>query len=222
MAPSFFFFFKLLSFSFLLTSPCPPFLPVLLAVSADWLDDQYEKLKKQPWFRPKPYNRKDAEDELAHKPLGSFVVRVSSQEGHYAVSFVRKNGTDHMLILPSYVRACVTLATTDGFKDDFKDGISEDDEQRTTVATPHTFWLGTTFISFLSQAGVDSASPGKTQYRIGTYSTDLFNTVPKLVAYYIGQLKGQPSLIFSLSVRIHAASVWIHVGSLWLFMNTLQ
>jgi hypothetical protein len=79
----------------------------LLAVSADWLDDQYERLKKQPWFRPKPYNRKDAEDELSHQPLGSFVVRVSSQEGHYAVSFTRKSGIDHMLILPSYVRAYV-------------------------------------------------------------------------------------------------------------------
>lgn len=31
-------------------------------------------------------------------------------------------------------------------------------------------------------------APGRTQYRIGTYSKLVFNTVPKLVAYYIGEL----------------------------------
>eukprot|EP00037_Helgoeca_nana_P024291 m.257709 g.257709 ORF g.257709 m.257709 type:complete len:431 (-) comp26599_c3_seq2:160-1452(-) len=36
-----------------------------------------------------------------------------------------------------------------------------------------------------SYAGPDSAAPGCTRYRLGTYSRDLFNTVPKLIAYYI-------------------------------------
>eukprot|EP00037_Helgoeca_nana_P002128 m.31959 g.31959 ORF g.31959 m.31959 type:complete len:221 (-) comp12382_c0_seq1:114-776(-) len=37
-----------------------------------------------------------------------------------------------------------------------------------------------------SFAGHDSTAPGKTQYRLGTYSKFLFNTIPKLCAYYIG------------------------------------
>jgi len=37
-----------------------------------------------------------------------------------------------------------------------------------------------------SFAGKDSSAPGKTQYRLGTYSKLLFNTIPKLCAYYIG------------------------------------
>ena len=37
-----------------------------------------------------------------------------------------------------------------------------------------------------SYAGNDSGAPGNTRYRLGTYSRLLFNTVPKLVAYYIG------------------------------------
>eukprot|EP00041_Stephanoeca_diplocostata_P020497 m.460408 g.460408 ORF g.460408 m.460408 type:complete len:200 (+) comp21594_c0_seq3:132-731(+) len=37
-----------------------------------------------------------------------------------------------------------------------------------------------------SFAGHDSTAPGKTQYRLGTYSKLLFNTIPKLCAYYIG------------------------------------
>lgn len=36
------------------------------------------------------------------------------------------------------------------------------------------------------QAGKDSSAPGNTRYRLGTYSKMLFNTVPKLVAYYNG------------------------------------
>jgi hypothetical protein len=36
-----------------------------------------------------------------------------------------------------------------------------------------------------SYAGPDSSAPGSTRYRLGTYSRDLFNTVPKLIAYYI-------------------------------------
>lgn len=35
-----------------------------------------------------------------------------------------------------------------------------------------------------SFAGKDSSAPGNTRYRLGTYSKMLFNTVPKLVAYY--------------------------------------
>lgn len=107
-------------------------------MSHEWLDTQYEKMKKQKWFHWDPkYGRAEAEDELRKRSIGEFVVRISSQPGHYAISVVRKNKqVDHMLILPSY-------------------------------------------------AGAESNSPGKTQYRIGTYSTDLFNTVPKLIAYYI-------------------------------------
>lgn len=107
-------------------------------MSADWLDEQHERMKKQSWFRPDTkYGRPQAEKELKGKHAGFFVVRISSQAGHYAISAVRKNGTiDHMLILPSY-------------------------------------------------AGAESKSPGKTQYRLGTYSKDLFNTIPKLIAYYI-------------------------------------
>jgi len=36
-----------------------------------------------------------------------------------------------------------------------------------------------------SYAG-DPSVPGNTRYRLGTYSRSLFNTIPKLVAYYIG------------------------------------
>mmetsp|Transcript_897 Transcript_897/g.2659 ORF Transcript_897/g.2659 Transcript_897/m.2659 type:complete len:431 (+) Transcript_897:211-1503(+) len=36
-----------------------------------------------------------------------------------------------------------------------------------------------------SYAGPNSTAPGSTRYRLGTYSKDLFNTVPKLIAYYI-------------------------------------
>ena len=42
------------------------------------------------------------------------------------------------------------------------------------------------FFFFPWQGGPGSQSPGQTQYRIGTFSTALFNTVPKLIAYYIG------------------------------------
>eukprot|EP00049_Salpingoeca_infusionum_P011635 m.203115 g.203115 ORF g.203115 m.203115 type:complete len:196 (+) comp14987_c1_seq1:80-667(+) len=108
-----------------------------LAVSDDWLTSQHQLLSSQPWFRSSPYGRQSADSELAGKPVGSFVVRVSSQQGNYAVSVVRDSGkVDHMLVLPSW-------------------------------------------------AGSDSTAPGQTQYRIGTYSTNLFNTIPKLVAYYI-------------------------------------
>lgn len=31
----------------------------------------------------------------------------------------------------------------------------------------------------------DPAAPGLTRYRLGTHSRDLFNTIPKLIAYYI-------------------------------------
>jgi len=83
-------------------------------------------------------NREQSVQELGDKPGGSFLVRVSSQPGRYAISVVQRGGNiEHMLILPSY-------------------------------------------------AGPQSAAPGKTQYRIGTYSKLVFNTVPKLVAYYIG------------------------------------
>eukprot|EP00730_Choanoeca_flexa_P004517 TRINITY_DN11719_c0_g2_i3.p1 TRINITY_DN11719_c0_g2~~TRINITY_DN11719_c0_g2_i3.p1 ORF type:complete len:189 (+),score=67.13 TRINITY_DN11719_c0_g2_i3:60-626(+) len=108
-----------------------------LAVQPDWLDEQYSMMTAQQWFRKKPFGRKEAEDELKGKPVGSFLVRVSSQDGNYAISVVRPGpSVEHMLVLPSY-------------------------------------------------AGPNSTAPGKTQYRIGTYSTDLFNTIPKLIAYYI-------------------------------------
>eukprot|EP00056_Hartaetosiga_gracilis_P020014 m.17151 g.17151 ORF g.17151 m.17151 type:complete len:192 (+) comp8103_c0_seq1:64-639(+) len=109
-----------------------------LAVEPTWLDAQVELLKKQPWFKASPFGRREAEKELKDKPKGAFLVRVSSQKGHYAVSVKRKSGeVDHMLVLPSW-------------------------------------------------AGAESNAPGQTQYRIGTYTTDLFNTIPKLVAFYIG------------------------------------
>eukprot|EP00055_Hartaetosiga_balthica_P013722 m.71544 g.71544 ORF g.71544 m.71544 type:complete len:192 (-) comp8354_c0_seq1:2397-2972(-) len=109
-----------------------------LAVEPTWLDAQEQLLLKQPWFRPSPFGRKQSDSELKGKPKGAFLVRASSQKGHYAVSVKRKSGVvDHMLVLPSW-------------------------------------------------AGNDSDAPGQTQYRIGTYTTDLFNTIPKLIAFYIG------------------------------------
>lgn len=38
-----------------------------------------------------------------------------------------------------------------------------------------------------SYAGPESIAPGRTQYRLGTHSRDLFNTVPKLLMYYTGK-----------------------------------
>ncbi len=38
-----------------------------------------------------------------------------------------------------------------------------------------------------------SGAPGNTRYRLGTYSKDRFNTVPKLVAYYIGTAGSAPN-----------------------------
>ncbi|EGD78356.1 hypothetical protein PTSG_09422 [Salpingoeca rosetta] len=108
-----------------------------MAVSPSWLNNQQSLLKKQPWFRAAPYGRREAVDELQAAPVGTFVVRPSSDTGKYAISVKRKNGNvDHMLILPSW-------------------------------------------------GGPDSTAPGQTQYRIGTYSSALFNTVPKLIAYYV-------------------------------------
>eukprot|EP00047_Mylnosiga_fluctuans_P003274 m.228326 g.228326 ORF g.228326 m.228326 type:complete len:239 (+) comp11728_c0_seq1:45-761(+) len=108
-----------------------------MAVKASWLDEQWSLLETQPWFRGH-MNRDQAIRELTGKPGGSFVARVSSQPGRYAISVIQRGGNiEHMLILPSY-------------------------------------------------AGAESVAPGKTQYRIGTYSKLVFNTVPKLVAYYIG------------------------------------
>jgi hypothetical protein len=110
---------------------------LLVAVQPDWLDEQYAMMTTQAWFRKKGFGRAEAEAELSDKPIGSFLLRVSSQDGNYAISVVRPGPkVEHMLVLPSY-------------------------------------------------AGPSSTAPGKTQYRIGTYSTDLFNTMPKLVAYYI-------------------------------------
>ena len=106
----------------------------------------------QPWFRKKGYGRVEAETELKDKPVGSFLLRVSSQEGNYAISVVRPGPkVEHMLVLPSY-------------------------------------------------AGPSSAAPGKTQYRIGTYSSDLFNTMPKLVAYYIAHPYYQDEKLVGLVV----------------------
>ena len=34
-------------------------------------------------------------------------------------------------------------------------------------------------------ADTGTSAPGGTRYRLGTYTKELFNTVPKLVAYYI-------------------------------------
>eukprot|EP00039_Didymoeca_costata_P025451 m.13400 g.13400 ORF g.13400 m.13400 type:complete len:213 (+) comp4845_c2_seq1:94-732(+) len=109
-----------------------------MAVEPDWLNDQWDLLSEQPWFRGFQ-SRQEAKDDLGRKPPGTFVVRVSqSQPGHFAISVVQTGGEfDHMLILPSY-------------------------------------------------AGADSGAPGNTRYRLGTYSRLLFNTVPKLIAYYIG------------------------------------
>jgi hypothetical protein len=109
-----------------------------LAVDPDWLADQWDLLSEQKWFRGFQ-GRQEAKDELAGKPPGSFITRVSaSQPGHFALSVIQKNGHfDHMLILPSY-------------------------------------------------AGKEAGAPGNTRYRLGTYSRLLFNTIPKLVAYYIG------------------------------------
>eukprot|EP00045_Choanoeca_perplexa_P003870 m.34058 g.34058 ORF g.34058 m.34058 type:complete len:189 (-) comp12271_c0_seq2:1291-1857(-) len=123
-----------------------------LAVQPDWLDEQYTMLTTQPWFRKKGFGRTQAEAELADKPIGSFLVRVSSQEGNYAISVVRPGpNVEHMLVLPSY-------------------------------------------------AGPNSTAPGKTQYRIGTYSTDLFNTIPKLIAYYIAHPYYQQEKLVGLVV----------------------
>jgi hypothetical protein len=102
----------------------------------DWLLEQWDLLKDQPWFRGH-MRRPEAVEQLTGKPAGSFLVRVSSEPGHYAISVIQDSGKiEHMLILSSY-------------------------------------------------AGSDSTAPGNTQYRLGTYSTYYFNTVPKLIAYYI-------------------------------------
>jgi len=109
-----------------------------MAVEPDWLNDQWDMLSEQPWFRGFQ-GRDEAKTELNGMPAGSFIVRVSqSQPGHYAISVIQdKKHYDHMLILPSQVDA-------------------------------------------------SSGAPGNTRYRLGTYSRLLFNTIPKLCAYYIG------------------------------------
>jgi len=109
-----------------------------MAVEPDWLNDQWDMLSEQAWFRGFQ-SRDEAKQELADKPPGTFITRVSqSQPGHYALSVIQANKHyDHMLILPS-------------------------------------------------QATADSGAPGNTRYRLGTYSRLLFNTIPKLAAYYIG------------------------------------
>lgn len=107
-----------------------------LAVEMDWLSEQWDLLKDQPWFRGHMH-RQEAIEELQPTRAGTFVVRVSSEPGHYAISTKQDNGNiEHMLILPSW-------------------------------------------------AGYDTNAPGNTRYRLGTYSKLLFNTVPKLIAYYI-------------------------------------
>eukprot|EP00051_Salpingoeca_urceolata_P028560 m.487481 g.487481 ORF g.487481 m.487481 type:complete len:217 (-) comp25040_c0_seq1:171-821(-) len=108
-----------------------------LAVQPDWLEDQWNLLACQPWFRGHQ-TRTEARRELTGQRPGSFTVRVSqSQPGHYAISAVQLHGQmEHMLILPSW-------------------------------------------------AGKASGAPGNTRYRLGTMSRKLFNTVPKLIAYYI-------------------------------------
>lgn len=53
-----------------------------------------------------------------------------------------------------------------------------------------------TIVSMLilpSYAGPESIAPGRTQYRLGTHSRDLFNTVPKLLMYYTGGSYPQPN-----------------------------
>lgn len=56
----------------------------------------------------------------------------------------------------------------------------------------------------IRQAPKESNAPGQTQYRLGTMSKTVFNTVPKMIAYYIGtslflnpspeQVQGIPTL----------------------------
>ena len=76
-----------------------------MAVSPDWLTEQWDLMSSQPWFRGF-MTREEACALLDQKPTGSFVVRVSaSQPGHYAISVVQPNNHfEHMLILPSWVR----------------------------------------------------------------------------------------------------------------------
>jgi hypothetical protein len=68
----------------------------------------------------------------------------------------------------------------------------------TFVVRPSTSKVGHYAISFVkagqvdhmlclpSYAGNDPSVPGATRYRFGTKTTALFNTIPKLIAYYIG------------------------------------
>lgn len=75
-----------------------------MAVSPDWLSEQWDLLSEQPWFRGF-MSRQEAKDILHGKKPGTFCVRVSeSQPGHYAISVVQPgNHFEHMLVLPSWV-----------------------------------------------------------------------------------------------------------------------
>lgn len=93
------------------------------------------------------------------QPFGSFVVRVSQSEpGRSNSSFfvVARNCPPSQLMFPGHY------------------AISSIQHK----GMDHMLILP-------SYAGPDSTAPGCTRYRLGTYSRDLFNTVPKLIAFYI-------------------------------------
>lgn len=75
--------------------------PGYMAINPAWLIEQNKLMTHLPWYRNN-YKREDAIEELEEQPIGSFLVRYSSQPGHYAISAQMGYALEHMLILPSW------------------------------------------------------------------------------------------------------------------------
>lgn len=75
--------------------------PGYMAINPAWLVEQNKLMTNLPWYRNN-YKREDAIEELEEQQIGSFVVRYSSQPGHYAISAQMGYALEHMLILPSW------------------------------------------------------------------------------------------------------------------------
>lgn len=72
-----------------------------MAVDPLWLEHQHKLMKNMPWFRHH-FTRADASRDLHGQAQGAFLVRLSSQAGHYAISVNMGNKMENLLILPSW------------------------------------------------------------------------------------------------------------------------
>lgn len=73
-----------------------------MAVDPGWLDKQNKLMERLSWFRGS-YSRQQAKEDLFTAPPGSFLVRISSQPGHYAISVkMTQTHMESVLILPSW------------------------------------------------------------------------------------------------------------------------